>query len=145
MAIDSSLRLALVEAFDELHRMLNRPALYAIPWQTPAGASYDADVDAWVDGDGDVVTKTPAELTYHTIPALWGADTNGFIMALGGLSAGGDLVAIAKAAYRNQIEGSMMVVTGSLSGEKYNITNLENAPDGGAAIFVVVELQRREG
>lgn len=145
MAIDSSLRLALVEAFDELHRMLNRPALYAIPWQTPAGASYDGDVDAWVDGDGDVVTKAPAELTYHAIPALWGADTSGFIMALGGLSASGDLVAIAKAAYRSQIEGSMMVVTGSLSGEKYSITNLENAPDGGAAIFVVVELQRREG
>lgn len=139
-----SVRLPLGQTFDEIWRLLGRPKIFAVPWQTPAGLTYDADVDDWLDGDGEVVTKTPSELTYTEIPALWGADAEQFVLGLGGISASGDIVAIARATYQSNLEGSMMVVTGSLSGDQYTVVDLENAPDGGAAVFVVAQLRRRE-
>lgn len=144
MAVNAGLRVALLRAFDDLHRQLDRPALYAVPWQTPAGATYDADVDAWLDGTGAVVTKTPAELTYYAIPALWGANAESLALTLGGVSAGGEMAAVARAQYQPQLAGAMLVVLGSLTGDKYTLANLESAPDGGAAIFAVAGLKRKE-
>jgi len=140
----ASVRLPLVQMFDEMWKLLGRPKIYAVPWQTPAGLTYDSDVDAWLDGNGDVVTKTPAELTTSEIPALWGADAEQFALGLAGISVSGDIVAIAKATYQSSLAGAMEVVTGSLAGDRYTVENLENAPDGGAAVFVVAQLRRRE-
>lgn len=142
--VADSVRLPLTVAFEEMWRLLGRPKIYAVPWQTPGGLTYDADVDAWLDGSGEVATKDPADLTTVAIPALWGADAEEFVLGLGGVSSGGELVAIAKAAYQSDLEGAMMVVTGSLSGDQYTVADLENAPDGGAAIFVVAQLRRRQ-
>lgn len=145
MAINGALRLALTRSFEALHRALGRPALYAIPWQVPAGLSYDADVDAWIDGSGAVADPDLYSLTYNAIPALWGMDAEALVMALAGVSVSGDAVAIALAEYQPQLDGALMVRAGSpTSGEKYSVTRLENAPDGGAAVFVVAGLQRRE-
>lgn len=141
----NSLRLPFIRTFDTMRRFLGRPALYAIPWQTPSGATYRAEFDNWLDGDDEVVSKTPAELTYYAIPALWGADAEALLLSLGGMGRTGDLVGIAKAEYSAQLDGAMMVVTGSLSGKRYNVAGVENAPDGGSDnIFVVVQLNRRE-
>lgn len=139
-----SVRLPLVQTFDEMWKLLGRPKIYTVPWQTPDGLTYDPDVDSWVDGDGDVVTKTPSELTTSEIPALWGADAEAFALSLAGISVSGDIVAIAKAAYQTDLEGAMEVVTGSLAGDRYTVADLENAPDGDAAVFVVAHLKRRE-
>jgi hypothetical protein len=121
--------------------------IFVIPRQTPAGLSYDPDVDAWLDGDGDVVAKEPSELGYYEVPALWGADASNFVLSMGGVLGRGDVVAIAKAEYRGYFEAVMEVVTGSLYGERYNLAGLENAPDGnaasGAAVFVVAQLRRK--
>lgn len=144
MSIAASLRLPLVRAFDNLHRQLGRPALYAVPWQTPAGLTYDADLDAWVAADGTVPDPNLYTLTKTAIPALWGADAASLALTLGGVVATGDLVAIAKAQYQPDLAGAMMVITGSPDGKRYRVSNLENAPDGGAAVFVVVTLQRKE-
>ena len=144
MPINGAVRVPLLRTFDHLHRDLDRPALYGIPWQVPSGTTYDEDIDAWIDGNGDVVTKTPSELSYYAIPALWGADAEGLALAMGGIVGGGDLVGIAKADYSSQLEGSFYVVTGSLSGDAYNVSFIENAPDGGAAVFTVIRLQRKE-
>ena len=145
MSVADKLRLPLERAFDRHRRLLGRPVLYAIPWQTPSGATYDADVDAWLsDADGSVVTKTPSELTSTAIPALWGADAEALVLALGGVVTSGDLVAIARATYQSDLDGAMEVVTGSLTGDRYTVADLENAPDGSAAMFVVATLNRRE-
>jgi hypothetical protein len=143
VTINLALKRTLERAFDHIHRQLGKPALYAVPWQTPTGLTYDADVDAWVAGesapDPDLYT-----LTKTAIPALWGADAAALALSLGGVVATGDLVAIAKAQYSADLAGAMMVITGSHDGERYTVANLENAPDGGAAVFVVATLKRRE-
>ncbi len=144
MAMRDPYRLALVRAFERLWRIAGRPTLYAVPWQVPAGASYSANVDAWLDGDGDVVAKTPAELTYYAVPALWGADANALAIVLGGVVDSGELVAIAKYEHQAKISGAMLVATGSLSGNRYTVRGIENAPDGEAGVFVVASLVRRE-
>jgi len=144
MAMRDPYRLALVKAWERLWRTVGRPHLYAVPWQVPAGASYNANVDAWLDGDGDVVAKAPAELTYYAIPAMWGADANALALALGGVVDSGELVAVAKYEHAATINGAMMVVTGSLSGRRYTVRGVENAPDGEAGVFVAVNLARRE-
>jgi len=142
--VDAAFRLAFEGTFAHIHRLLGRPALYAYPWQTPAGLTYDADVDAWVNGAGAAVEPDLYSLTYAAVPALWGADAESLALALGGVIRAGDVVAIAKAEYQPQLAGAMMVRAGSPGGEKYTIVNLENAPDGGAAIFVVAGMARRE-
>lgn len=144
MAVSPMLRLPLVRAFDNLHSQLNSPQLYAVPWQTPTGLTYDADVDAWVNGAGAVVDPDLYTVSYYTIPALWGADSEGLALVIAGVSVSGDLAAIARAEYAPQLAGVMYVACGSLSGERYTVRNLENAPDGGAAVFVVAQLARRE-
>lgn len=142
--VNSALSIPLLQTFDELRRLLGDPLLYVVPWQTPVGATYDADVDAWLDGSGDVVTKTPAELTYSAVPALWGADAESLALALGGLQAGGDLVGIARYSYYATFDGCLMVVAGSITGDQYTVTGLEAAPDGSSDVFVVVRLRRRD-
>jgi len=145
MAVNAGLRIGLTRAFDDLHRLLNRPALYAYPWQTPAGLTYDADVDAWVSGAGAAPDPDLYSLTYYAVPALWGPNAEALTLALGGVVATGDQVAIAKAEYQPRLAGAMMVITGSpTTGEKFTLVGLDNAPDGGAAIFVVANLKRRE-
>lgn len=144
MAMRDPYRLALVRAFERLWRIVGRPHLYAVPWQVPAGASYSANVDAWLDGDGDVVSKAPAELTYYAVPALWGADANALALALGGVVDSGELVAIAKYEHQAKISGAMLVATGSLDGNRYTVRGIENAPDGEAGVFVAASLVRRE-
>lgn len=141
--VSGSLRLPLLRAFESFRRKLGGPKVYVIPRQTPAGLTYDADVDAWIDGDGEVVTKEPAELEYHEIPALWGADASNMLLAMGGVLGKGDVVAVAESRYRARFDSAMEVVTGSLYGERYTVAGLENAPDGGGAVFVVAQLRRR--
>lgn len=139
-----SVRLPLTRTFESLRRKLGGPKVFVIPRQTPAGLTYDADVDAWIDGDGDVVSKEPAELTYYEVPALWGADASNMVLAMGGILGKGDVVAVAKSQYRAYFDGAREVVTGSLYGERYNVAGLEDAPDGMAApVFVVAQLRRR--
>lgn len=141
----SALSVAFGRAFDQLRRLLGSPVIYAIPWQSPSGATYDADVDAWLDDStGAVVTKTPAQLTSTEIAALWGADAENLVLSMGGIVPTGDMIAITKTADYSNLDGAMMVVTGSLTGDKYNLVKLENAPDGGQAIFAVATLQRKE-
>lgn len=144
MSINNTLRIPLERAFNEMHRLLGKPALYAVPWQTPTGLIYDADLDAWVAADGTVPDPDLYTLTRAAIPALWGADAASLVLTLGGVIATGDLVAIAKAQYQPDLAGAMMVITGSPDGKRYRVSNLENAPDGGAAVFVVATLQRKE-
>lgn len=144
MAVSPRLRLPLLRAFDNLHQRLSNPQIYAVPWQTPAGLSYDADVDAWVNGAGAAVDPDLYTVSFYTVPALWGADAEGLILALGGISVSGDLAAIAKAEYGPYLAGTMYVAVGGIGGDRYVVKNLENAPDGGAAVFVVATLQRRE-
>ena len=144
MAMADAMRLAFERMFDHIHRELGSPSIYAVPFQTPSGLTYDADLDAWVDDSGSVPDPALYSLTMYGIPALWGADADNLILNMGGVVTDGDLVAIAKAAYQSQIDGAMMVRTGSQAGDKYNVTSLENAPDGGAAVFVVARLRRRE-
>jgi len=137
-------RRALKDAFGQLMRMADRPVLYAIPWQEPAGASYEADVDAWLsDADGSVVTVEPSSLDYYAIPAMWGADADLFTLAMGGLSTAGRMNMVALAQYQPQLNGAMMVVAGSLDGDQYTLGQLENAPDG-MAVFVTAGMTRRE-
>lgn len=142
--VSPSLSLPLLSAFDQFRQMLGSPFIYAFPWQTPAGLSYDPDVDAWVAGDGSAPDPDLYSLTYETIPALWGADAESLVLTLGGLARTGDLVAIARAEYGEALAGAFMVRTGSVDGEKYNVAGVENAPDGSAAIFAVARLRRRE-
>lgn len=139
-----SLRVPLTRAFEALRRKLGGPKVFVIPRQTPAGLTYDPDTDAWVDGDGDVVTREPAELSYYEIPALWGADASNMVLAMGGVLGRGDVVAVAKSQYRAYFEQAMEVVTGSLYGRRYSVAGLEDAPDGmDAPVFVVAQLRRR--
>lgn len=142
--MDPSVALPLLGAFDELRLLLGGPALYAFPWQTPAGLSYDADVDAWVAGDGSAADPDLYSLSYTGIPALWGADAESLVLTLGGLAARGDVVAVARAEYGPQLTGAFMVRTGGVDGDKYSVAGLENAPDGSAGVFVVARLKRRE-
>ena len=144
MAMRSPYRVQFVRAFDGLWRALGRPHVYAVPWQVPSGANYSADVDAWLDGDGDVVTKTPAQLTYYEVPAIWGADASELARALGGVVSSGELVCVAKYEHVAKISGAMLVATGSLSGSRYTVRDVESAPDGEAGVFVVASLVRRE-
>lgn len=134
---------ALVRAFDRLHTLLGSPVVFVIPAQTPSGAHNDANFDAWrSDADDSVVTKTPTELTSTEVPALWGADAEALALQMGGVVPSGDLVLIAKATYQATFDGAMEVVTGSLTGERYTISGMENAPDG-TSVFVVVSLKQR--
>lgn len=144
MAMRDPYRVTFERAFDSLWRALGRPHVYAVPWQAPTGASYSADVDAWLDGDGAVVTKAPAELTYYEVPAIWGADASQFAQVLGGVVNTGELVCVAKYEHQAKVNGAMMVVTGSLTGNRYTVRDVENAPDGEAGVFVVASLVRRE-
>lgn len=144
MAVSNSLRLPLLRTFDTFRRMLGGPNIFIIPRQVPVGLSYDPDVDAWIDGDGHVVTKEPAELTSYEVPALWGADASNFVLQMGGVLGQGDVVAITRAQYRQYFDGAMEVVTGDLYGERYSVAGLEDAPDGmEAPIFVVAQLRRK--
>lgn len=144
MAVSAALAIPLLQAFDELRRMLGSPMVYAFPWQTPSGLTYDADVDAWVASDGSVPDPDLYSLDYTAVPALWGADAEGLALTLGGVSAGGDMVAVARAQYGEALAGAFMVRAGAVDGEKYTITGLENAPDGSAGVFVVARMKRRE-
>lgn len=145
MSISNALAIPLRRAFDDMHRLLGKPALYVVPWQTPTGLTYDADLDAWVTGDGSAPDPDLYTLTKTAIPALWGADAASLALSLGGVVATGDLVAIAKAQYSADLAGAMMVICGSpTTGKRYTVANLENAPDGGAAVFVVATLKRSE-
>lgn len=139
----NSLALPLKLAFANFRQLLGNPVVYVVPRQTPAGLTYDSDVDAWVDGDGDVVTRQPAELTYYQVPALWGSDSSNMLLALGGILGRGDLVAVALAEHRSKFDAAMEVVTGTLTGNRYVVAGLENAPDGGAPVFVVAQLRRK--
>jgi hypothetical protein len=147
MGVSSGVRLPLIRAFEGMRRRLGSPLVYVIPKYDPPGLTYDSDVDAWIDGDGDVVTKEPAELSYYEVPALWGADASNFVLSMGGVLGQGDVVAIAKAQYRDYFDVAREVVTGDLYGSRYTVAGLENAPDGGepagAAVFVVAQLRRR--
>jgi hypothetical protein len=147
MAISGSLRLPLIRAFETMRRKLGGPKVYVIPKYDPPGLTYDADVDTWIDGDGDVVTREPAELSYYEVPALWGADASNMVLAMGGVIGQGDVVAVAKSQYRAYFDAAREVVTGDLYGSRYSVAGLENAPDGGepagAAVFVVAQLRRR--
>lgn len=144
MAVSPALSIPLLQAFDQLRSMLGGPMIYAFPWQTPAGLAYDGDVDAWVAGDGSAPDPDLYSLSYETIPALWGADAESLALTLGGVSARGDLVAVARAQYGEALAGAFMVRVGATDGEKYTITGLENAPDGSAGVFVVARMKRRE-
>jgi hypothetical protein len=144
VTINLVLKRALERGFDVIHRQLGKPAIYAVPWQTPTGLTYDADVDAWVAGDGSAPDPDLYALTKTAIPALWGEDAAALALSLGGVVASGDLVAVARAQYATDLAGAMMVITGSHSGKRYTVANLENAPDGGSAVFVVATLKRRE-
>lgn len=139
----SHVQVSLGRAFDRLYALLGSPSVFVIPTQTPSGAYADDNFDAWrSDADDSVVTKTPTELTSTEVPALWGADAEGFVLQMGGAVPSGDLVAMAKATYRATFDGAMEVVTGSLTGERYTVSGIEDAPDG-TDVFIVVSLKQR--
>lgn len=144
MAVSPALSIPLLQAFDQLRSMLGNPMVYAFPWQTPAGLTYDSDVDAWVAADNSVPDPDLYSLDYTAVPALWGADAEGLALTLGGVSASGDMVAIARAQYGEALAGAFMIRAGAVNGEKYTITGIENAPDGSAGVFVVARMRRRE-
>lgn len=144
MAVDPSLSLLLLAAFEDFRRILGGPVIYVYPWQTPTGLTYDADVDAWVAGDGSAPDPDLYSLSGAEVPALWGADAESLALNMGGLAQTGDLVAIARAEYSDELAGAFMVRVGSEAGDKYSIAGLENAPDGSADVFVVARLRRRE-
>ena len=105
---------------------------------------YDEEVDAWLD-NGEVVEKANDALVYDEVPALWGADADDFALLLGGVVTQGQVTAITKAEHKGKFEPlRFMVVTGSINGDRYKVTGVENAPDGDAAVFVVAVLQRWE-
>ncbi len=134
----------LLKGWNYLWRRLERPYVFAIPQQTPAGTTYDAGVDAWLDGGGNVVNYEPKDLQYNILPALWGRDAAEFVESLGGLATEGDIVLVSPHQNRAFLEDVIMVVTGTLIGTKYNVVELQNAPDSDNATFVVARLQRRE-
>ena len=144
MAVTAKIRLPLLRVFNGLQARLGHPKLYIFPWQTPVGLTYDADLDAWVNGAGQAVDPDLYDQLYTEIPALWGADAESLALAMGGITATGDLVVIAKAEYASTLTGAYLVRTGAPDGEKYVVSGSENAPDGGAAVFTVVNLKRRE-
>lgn len=144
MAVDAAYRVGLERGFDSMRRIFGNPVIYIVPPQTPAGLTYSEDYDAWLDGGGNVVTKTPSELTSVSAPALWGQDAETVLLALGGTVNQGDLIALTKASYAAQLRAAIMIVTGSITGDIYDVDNVENAPDGGAAVFAVARLRRKE-
>jgi len=144
VAMRGPLRVQFTRTFDQLHRLLGRPKVYVFPWQVPAGSNYDPTVDAWVDADGDVVSKANSDLTYYAVPALWGADANSFVAAMGGEVGEGQVVAVAKFEHRAKFDAAFMVVPGDLSGgARYTVRGLENAPDGESGVFVVANLSKK--
>jgi len=139
-----SVQAPLLRAFDHLRRILGSPFVYAVPKEPPEGLTYDDRIDSWVDGSGDPVTRETFELLTNKVPALWGADTEGLNLTMGGIVPSGDLVAIAKFENKAKFDDVLYVATGTLDGDRYNVDSLENAPDGSlTGVFVVVGLGRK--
>lgn len=133
-------RIGLENAFADLRRITGRPSIRVYPWQVPSGLSYSSDLDGWIDGDGDIVTRTDDQLDYYDVPALWGEDAESLILGMGGISAQGGVVAVANVDYLYLFNAAMMIVA---DGERYTVNEVGTGPDGLAA-FVVAEMSRRE-